>query len=294
MLSIRNQRLGKICSKPAENLRKGELPGYIGFISYQGPRGSKQMLLTMDDFFVCLDKSCLPGKIKAGRLFEALEPILIPESTKTYRHKREAEIARMTPEQRIDEQIKEHEHFLDHSDKQSDLIQKHRRLDGLKGSSHLIKLIDSYNPRRLRDTRFSLAIMMANDIDERVVRIRASPEGREIIAAIERLSSKMVAVGKKRSYEEQELPRLKGINFTDRAVSDTLWVKYKIEISDSVLLEFSNYLVQIDPTYLGWSKTEYLKDYSRLNAAGNPLQVYVMKNPERFHRAYLKFSKRGT
>lgn len=277
--------------KSTKDLRKDELSGYIGFISHHGPSGSKQMLLTMDDFFICLDKSCLPGKIEAGRLFEALDPILIPESTKTYKHKTEAEIARMTPEQRIDEQIKEHDHMLDHSDKQSDLIQKYRRIDGLKGSAHLIKLIESYQPKRLRDTRFSLAVMMANDIDESIVRLRASPEGRSVIEAIERLSARMFAAGKKRSYEELDLPRLKGINFTDRAVRDTLWVKYKIELSDSELLEFSSYLIKNAPTYPGWSKKDFRKDYSRLNDAGNPLQVYVMKNPERFHRAYLEFSR---
>jgi hypothetical protein len=277
--------------KPAKELRKGELPGFVGFISHQGPGGSKQMLLTMDDFFICLDKSCLPGKMKSGRLFEALEPVIIPESVTNYKHKSEAEISRMTPEQRIDEQIKEHDHMLKHADKQSDLIQKYRRMDGLKGSEHLIKLIESYNPKRLRDSRSSLAVMMANDIDESIVRLRASPEGIRVIEAIERLSAKMVAAGKKRSYEELELPRLKGINFTDRAVRDTLRVKYRIEISDDELLEFSNYLVKNAPTYPGWSKQYFMKDHSRINEAGNPLQVYVMKSPERFHRAYLKFSR---
>jgi hypothetical protein len=277
--------------KPAKELRKGELPGFVGFISHQGPSGSKQMLLTMDDFFICLDKSCLPGKIKSGRLFEALEPVFIPESVKNYKHKSEAEIARMTPEQRIDEQIKEHDHMLDASDKQSDLIQKYRRMDGLKGSEHLANLIESYHPKRLRDSRSELAVMMANGIDEGIVRLRASPEGRSVIEAIERVSARMVAAGKKYSYAETELPRLKGINFTDRAVRDTLWVKYRIEVSDGQLLGFSNYLVQNDPTYPAWSKRDYMKDYSRINEAGNPFQVYVMKSPERFHRAYLKFSR---
>src|SRR5688572_2044094 len=39
------------------------LPGYIGFLSHTGPDGSRQILLTMDDFERCIDKTCLPGKL---------------------------------------------------------------------------------------------------------------------------------------------------------------------------------------------------------------------------------------
>ncbi|MEJ7848177.1 MAG: hypothetical protein WKF92_08835 [Pyrinomonadaceae bacterium] len=277
--------------KTAKELPEQALPGYLGFLSYNGPNESKQMLVTMDDFFICLDKTCLPGKMKSGRLMAALEPILIPESRRTYKHKSEAEIARMTPEQRIEEQISEGEHLSDLSDKQSYLIQKYRRIDGLKGSMHLIQLIETYNPKRLRDSRYSTAVMMASDIDERVIRLRASTKGRNVIEAIERISIRMIAAGKKYSYAEMDIPKLKGINFTDHAVRDTLWVKYRIKISDSELLEFSNYLVKRDPTYPGWSEKDFIKDYSRINEAGNPSQVHIFKNAKRYYHAYLAFKK---
>jgi hypothetical protein len=277
--------------KMAKDLPEQALPGYFGFLSYNSPNGSKQMLLTMDDFVICLDKSCLPGKLKPGRLMAALEPILIPESHKTYKHRSEAEIARMTPAQRIDEQISEGEHIFDGSDKQSYLIQKYRRIDGLKGLPYLIQLIDGYDPKRSRDTRFFDAMIMASDLDDNVVRLRASPEGRSVIEAIERLSTRMRVAGKTDSMVEMTLISAKAVNSADEAVRDTLWVKYRIKISDSELLEYSDYLVKRDPTYPGWSKQNFVKDYSRINEAGNPSQVHIMKKPKRYYHAYLAFKK---
>ena len=278
--------------KMAKDLPEQALPGYFGFLSYNGPNESKQMLLTMDDFVICLDKGCLPGKLKPGRLMEAIEPILIPESRKTYKHKSEAEIARMTPAQRIDEQMNEDDyHMFDHADKQSDLIQKYRRMDGLKGLPHLIELIDGHNPKRARDTRFFNAMMMADNIDERSIRLRASLQGRSVIESIERLSTSLRAAGKSDSQVEMVLRFTKGVNIADEAVRDTLWVKYRIKISDSELLELSNYLVKLDPTYPSWSKQDFIKDYSRINEAGNPAQVFIMKKPKRYHQAYLTFKK---
>jgi len=279
--------------KPADELPKDEWPGYFGFLSYHGSHGSKQMLLTLEDFVTCLDKTCLPGKLKSGRVMVALDPILIPESRKTYTHKSEAEIARMTPAQRIDEQISEHEnHGLELSDKQSALITRYRRRDGLRGVEYVIQLIDAYQPKRTNDIRFHHAVMMATEIDEHVIRLRSSPDGRQAIDAIERLSVRMRSLGKKENYTETDLPSLKGVNMADDSVRDTLWVNYRIKMSDAELLEFSNYLVQLDPTYPSWSERDFIKDNSRINEAGSPAQVYVMKEPRRYYQAYLGYKKR--
>jgi hypothetical protein len=279
--------------KPAAELRKEEWPGYFGFLSYHGSSGSKQMLLTMEDFMICLDKACLPGKIKSGRLMEALDPILIPDSLKTYKHKSEAEIARMTPAERIDEEISENEyHIWDATDRQSDLIRKYRYKDGVAGAPHLVQVIDSYTPGRVYSDRSANAVILASDIDDRVVRLRASPEGRSVIEAIERVSARMIADGKRNSYEELDLPKLRGLNFVDHSIGDTLWVKYRIKMSESELLEFSNYLIQLDPTYPSWSERDFITDNSRINKAGNPALVFVMRKPERYYQAYLTFKKR--
>lgn len=282
----------QLSPKRAEDLPDQVFPGYMGFISLYGPNGSRQMLLTFEDFFVCPTKVCAPGKGKAGRLFAALEPLLTPESEKNYKHKSEAEIARMTPEQRIDEEMLEHDnHFLDHADKQSELIIRYRRLDGLKGLPYLIQLMDGYQPKRVRDTRFFQALMIADEIDDRVVRLRASPEGREAIKAIERLAVRIKAAGKSDSQVEMTLRFVKGANFADEAIRDTLWVLHRIKMSDDELLQFSNYLVKRDPTYPSWSDSDFIKDDSRKNEAGNPFQVYIMKDPKRFYLAYLDFKK---
>lgn len=279
--------------KRAEDLPDQVFPGYMGFMSLSGPDGSRQMLLTYEDFVVCPEKDCAPGKAKPGRLMAALEPILIPEARKNYKHKSEAEIARMTPEQRIDEQMSEDEyHLFANDDKQSELIRKYRREDGLKGLPRLIALIDGYNPKRLRDTRFYNAMMMANELDDRVVRLRASADGVRVIDAVERLSERMHTVGKSDSQVEMKLRFMKGINFADEAIRDTLWVRYRIKVPDGELLEFSKYLVGLDPTYPSWSERDFIKDYSRINEAGNPAQVFIMKEPKRYYQAYLSFKRR--
>jgi hypothetical protein len=279
--------------KTARELPEQALPGYFGFLSYSSAAGSKQMLLTMDDFFICLDKSCLPGKMRSGRLMRALEPILIPESKKNYRHKSEAEIAKMSPEQRIDELIREQDHLFDGSDRQSDLIQKYRQRDGLKGAAHLIHLIDSYDPKRLSDTRYFNAIMTAADIDDNLVRLRASPDGRRLIDAIDRVSGRMLAAGEQTDGVLTTLGRMRGINSADEALRDTLWVRYRIKMWDAQLLAFSRYLTANDPTYPRWSGRRFIKDLSRINEAGNPLQVFVMTDPRRYHEAYLSFRKQA-
>lgn len=275
--------------KPASKLPKEAPPGYFGLLSVFDSSGSRQMLLTLEDFVICLDESCEPGKLKSGRLMESLKPILLPEET--YQHKSEAEIARMTPSERIDELIKEGSHVLDISDDHSLVIRKYLRADGLRGLPYLIRLIDGYDPKHVRDTRFFDAMMIADDIDGFVLRLRASPEGRRVIEAIELLSARIRAAGKTDSMVEMVLRFTKGVNMADESIRDTLWVKYRIKISDSELLELSNYLVEHDPTYPSWSGRVFIKDDSRINEAGNPAQVFIMEEPKRYFEVYLSFKK---
>jgi hypothetical protein len=284
----------QLAPKAAKKSSDQEWPGYFGFLSLYGPSGSRQMLLTIEDFTICLNKACLPGprNMKPGRLMDALYPILIPESERNYKHKSEAEIAKMTPEQRIDEEILEEEtHCCDVTDKQSEMIRKYRRMDGLAGSAHLIELMDAYELKRSSENRYSYAARIAVDIDEKQVRLRGSSEGRSVIEAMERLSSRLAAAGSKHTYAEDDIPRIKGVNFTDQAIRDTFWVRHRIKLSESDLLAFSNYLVKLDPGYPSWSEQDFIKDFSRINKAGSPAQVYVMRKPERFYREYLAFKK---
>jgi hypothetical protein len=277
--------------KSAKETHPDSLPGYIGFLSHAGPDGSRQMLLTMEDFIICLIKTCAPGKgLKLGRLMSALGPILIPDAQRNYRHKTEAEIARMTPQQRIDEEIKERDHLTDSADKQDDLIRKYRVIDGVKGASRLIELIDSYGPQRLRNPA-SHAILIASDIDENSVRLRGSPEGRQIIEAIERVAARMRAGGQNDDAEHLEttIQRMRGVNFTDYSVRDTLWMHYRINLSDAELLEFTNYLIQHHPTYPRWSSRYMAKDNSNKRDPSLGTLLLIMKQPKRYYDAHLAF-----
>jgi len=279
----------QLIPKPANETPKDVLPGYIGFLSFYDKNGSKQILLTMEDFVICLDATCLPGKLKAGRLMAAIEPIFLSE--KPHKHKSETEIARMTPAERIDEEINENRHLYDHSsNKHKSLIHKYRRMDGLKGAQHLIKLIDGYNPKRLRDTRYYDAVRIAEDIDEHVQRLRASSDGLLVIEAIRRLANRMREANDE-SQVEKILESFEGVNSTDKDIRETLWVKYRRKVSDSELDSFINYLIKRDPMYPGWSEVSLVKDYSRKNEAGNPLQVFIMKKPLRHYRMYRAFKQ---
>ena len=88
------------------------------------------------------------------------------------------------------------------------------------------------------------------------------------------------------------LEEITGLNATDEAIQDTLRIKYKIRLGKTALTEFAGFLISSDPTYPSWSERDLIRDYSRINEAGNPAQVFVMKKPDRFYQAYLEFTKR--
>lgn len=124
-----------------------------------------------------------------------------------------------------------------------------------------------------------------------MVRLRSSSDGRQILAAIERLSARKRAVGEYDDAERWAIAAIVGVNSTDRAIADTLWVKYRINVSDSELLKLSNYLTERDPTYPSWSETAFINDYSRTNEAGYPSQVYILKKPTRYYQMYRAFKR---
>jgi len=55
--------------KPEDTPENG-IPGYMGFLNFYDRGISRQMLLTLQDFFVCETKKC--DKFKLGRVFQAL------------------------------------------------------------------------------------------------------------------------------------------------------------------------------------------------------------------------------
>jgi hypothetical protein len=226
-----------------------------------------------------------------------------------YKHKSEAEIARMTPAQRVWEYAEEQAHHkYDLSDEQGQLLSKYIWRDGLAGLPRMIEIMDEYDPTSpdsggREGERFDAMWMLLADLDGHVVRLRASEEGRRAMDALERAIQRMRAAGYGRKDQQgweqhgrfklasARLEGAKGVNFADEAIRDTFWVRYKLQMSDQELLAFSNFLVERHPQYPGWSEWNFIKDYTRMNEAGYPRQVHTMKNPERFYEAYLEFKK---
>lgn len=227
-----------------------------------------------------------------------------------YKHKPEAELARMTPAQRIDEWVDEQVyHRFDLDDDHADIIKKYILRDGLAALPRMIEIMDEYDPTRAsgkrghKGERFDACWLMLGYIDEFAVRLRGSGEGRRAMDALERAINRMRAAGygqpDQHDWPEHGrfelavsyLEEAKGINLTDRAISDTFRLEYKLLLSDEELRAFSDFMAAHHPDYPSWSEPQLVKDYTRFNAAGNPVQVRTMKKPERFYEAYLEFKK---
>ncbi len=226
-----------------------------------------------------------------------------------YRHKSEAKIAAMTPEQRIDEWVKEYSHRFDLSDEQRGLIRKYIELDGLKALPRAIDYLNEYDPTRpngnkIRNIdRFESCQIMLGFIDGFAVRLRASEEGRRAIDALERSAKRMRAAGFRIDQVEYnsdnsllkvteiKIKQAKNIGSTDETIQDTFRFLYKIKLSDAELLDFSNYLTERYPDYPSWSKGKTVKDNTEISPAGLPVINTMLEKPERYYEAYLEFKK---
>ncbi len=227
-----------------------------------------------------------------------------------YKHKSEAEIARMTPAQRVDEYAEEQAyHKYDFLDEQGKLIEKYIWRDGLAALPRMIEIMDEYDPTRIsgkrghKGERFDAMWMLLSDLDNHVVRLRGSEKGRRAMDALERAINRMRAAGYGKEDQQEwarsgrfesavaRLERAKGTNYIDDAIRDTLRLEYKVMLFDAELLAFSNFMATHYPEYPGWSETNYFRDPTQINKAGVPSRVRTMKKPERFYDAYLEFKR---
>lgn len=227
-----------------------------------------------------------------------------------YKHKSEVKIAQMTPAQRVDEYANEQAyHKYDVLDEHSELIEKYIWRDGLKALPRIVEIIDEYDPTRSsgrhgrKGERFDGAWMLLDDLDNHVVRVRGTEEGRRALAALEHSVERMHAAGygKSDQHEWKEHGRIESVidtlnyvkvlNSTDDAIKQTFRLEHKIVLSDAELLGFSNFLTAKYADYPSWSETNYFQDYTQLNEAGNPLWIRTMKKPKRYYEVYLEFKK---
>jgi hypothetical protein len=214
----------------------------------------------------------------------------------------------MTPEQLVDEWCAEWvQHGYDINDKYSDLLEDYISRDPIKAMYPAARIIDQYDPTtsqgrsKTKGNRADAAQTLLGDLDETVIRLRGSAEGRIAMESLRRLVQRMEAAHfnaadtsdqwRRGRYEilVPDLREMEGMNICDEVIRDTLRIRHNIAMSDQAMLQFVNYLVSKDPSYPGWSKAEEYTDLTRRNEAGNPLGFRIMKNPEPFYRAYLEY-----
>ena len=227
-----------------------------------------------------------------------------------YKHKSEAEIAQLTPAQRVDEYAEEQAHHkYDVLDEHSELIAKYILRDGLKILPRTIEIMNEYDPTHAsgksgnKGERFDAMWMLLGNLDENIIRLRGKEDGKRALEALERAIVRMKAAdyGQPDQHDWERhgrfelavstLEETKGINETDEAIKDTFRLEYKILLSNLELLAFSNFLTAQYPEYPSSSETNYFRDYTQINEAGNPLWVRTLKKPKCYYEAYLEFKK---
>lgn len=222
-------------------------------------------------------------------------------------HKSDVEMARMTPEQRVEEYCREYaRHGLWHRDYTKSLGDSIMR-DGLRAVPPLVKIIGEFDPTspgsddKNKYEASSAAAILLGSLDA-YFRLRAFEQGRAAINAVRHLGEQMHKGHYDTTPDEGERSKalryqitlgiqkdLEGNSDYDRAIRDTLELRYKVKLSDKDLLDFSNYLISQDPRYPAWSKTDWYVDHNKLNEAGNPLQYRTIQNIDPFYKEYLKF-----
>ncbi len=217
----------------------------------------------------------------------------------------------MSPRGLIDELVKKNPNSFDTYSAMADyedLIEKVIRKAGMKALPTISEYIGSYdhkNRTKCSELRFAIVSGIASDIDRFDFRLRANTEGQAVIDSLEKALQQIVTAEPGITFtngsESRHHPvafiflrELKGINDADRSVADTLWVRYKVKLSDKEALDFANYLISQDPKYPAWSTFQLIKDYSRINEAGFPAQVYVFDDAKLYHNAYLDFNRSKT
>lgn len=209
-----------------------------------------------------------------------------------FKHKSEAEIVAMSPEEKMDQMVLEemfHQPALD--DDNYRLLHLYIINDGIKILPKAIEYMNEYDPntqecKQRNDERLLTAAEYLNAVDSAKFRIRAIENGQVAIKALEQ------AIKRRRKsrldvddYDGRGkllsvlLDGLKGRAIKDGLVKETLEKQYNIKMSEAELTEFTNYLISIDPAYPSWTN---VLGWAEMTQAES----------ERYHQAYLKFKTR--
>lgn len=258
-------------------------------------------------FFVSINSSACDLRLLSQRQKSENETVVMsptPPSDgcvkENYKHKSEAELAALTLAQLMDEEVKEQIYHKaatwsdEHHDKDyGSLIGKYIDKYEVKILLPVLtEYMNTYDPKsasECEETRFFVAYATAGGLDGGVVRLRGTQEGRSAIDALGRAIERMrEADFDKGEYKRKHaidfallhLEGLKGINGRDEKIRNTLRARHKVEITDGELLEFSNYLISLDPTYPTWSDI----------AEGGP--PFLVKESKKYYEAFLKFREK--
>jgi len=211
-----------------------------------------------------------------------------------YRHKSEAEIAAMTPAQRIDEAVKEQLYHMPAAENYGfAIIGKYIRRDGVKIFPILAAHMNAYDPTRASKCemmRFFVAHMTAENLDASIIRLRGTEEGRLAIEALEKAVQRMQEASMDDpkygplsdfDFTKSHLRMLKGVNISDGQIRDTLRVRHNVQLTDDELFAFSIFLTALDPKYPSWSE---------VGEVGPPM---LLKDSKRYYDAYLEFKAKN-
>src|SRR5215831_17837100 len=116
------------------------------------------------------------------------------------KHKSETELARMTPEQLVEEYCREDSrHRYDVLDRYRNVLEDYISRDAVKAMYPSARILDRYDPTtrdgrsKARGDSADAVWNLLASLDANVIRLRASDDGRRAIASIRRLVDRMEA-----------------------------------------------------------------------------------------------------
>lgn len=209
-----------------------------------------------------------------------------------FKHKSEVEIAVMSPEEKMDQMVLEqmfHVGAID--DENYKLLHLYIINDGIKMLPKAIEYMNEYDPniqecKERSDARLLTAAMYIDIVDSAKFRIRAVENGRLAINALEQaVERRRISRSGTGTHDGRGnlfstfLEGIKGRSIKDGLIKETLEKQYNIKMSEAELMEFTNFLISLDPAYPSWTKVlgwaEMTKEESDL-----------------YYRAYQKFKTR--
>lgn len=210
-----------------------------------------------------------------------------------YRHKTDAELERMNPEELIDEDSRHWNYHVGLMDKYGMFkLDSYAEKIGLAIIPVFTKIAKEFRSRPLskcQEERFFNAFAIAADVDDQTVRLRSLKEWQpaifEAVAAVERMKEVGLADHVKNPYNRHPfglylLNQVRGINGHDELMREMLTTEYGVRSSDQEFLKFVEFLTSTYPTYPSWTP--------RIGGSRD-----LRKNKKKYHEAYLEFKKKS-